>query len=181
MMCYMVISSTGNTALHLAVMLGKKGNFGVYVSLIVSIQFPLVLCRVYQKDHVGVTNVVMCSSELYSTVVICAVHSNYYKDYLWKSCRRATEQWMRCSPRCRSRLGRSPLGRAGCESCALAADTELARVPVLRHGLGWIQLGGASVELGCRWRAGWWCESGGPLRASESKSFFFRRWVVLVK
>jgi hypothetical protein len=32
------------------------------------------------------------SSELYSTIVICAVHSNYYKDYLWKSCRQATEQ-----------------------------------------------------------------------------------------
>jgi hypothetical protein len=103
--------------------------------------------------------VVMCSSELYSTIVICAVHSNYYL-FIYgspvdepRSSERGVVRDVASGlvrlPGPQHGLGMAPLGRAGSECRALAADTELARVPVLRHGLGRIPLGSASGELSC--------------------------------
>lgn len=40
---------SGNTALHLAVMLGRKGNFSVFESVIIFVQFLLALYIVFQK------------------------------------------------------------------------------------------------------------------------------------
>jgi hypothetical protein len=77
-----------------------------------------------------VGTVVTCSSVLYSTIVICAVHSNYYL-FIYGS----------------------PVDEPRSSERRVVRDVAscLVRLAGPRHGIDRIQLGSAGGQLSCRW------------------------------
>jgi hypothetical protein len=97
--------------------------------------------------------VVMCSSVLYSIIVICAVHSNYYL-FIYGS----------------------PVDEPRSSERGVVRDVarRLVRLAGPRHGLDRIQIDSASVE--CRWSVGCECRASGRYRAGTCAGGAARTW-----